>query len=291
MYIWIFKNYRIMKRVLLIVFLIVLNLGAEAQVRIPEMSPKAVVKQVVGLTDVEIVYSRPSARGRSVLGNLVPFGQLWRTGANENSIISFSDDVVINGKTLKKGKYALYSIPNVQTWDVLFYTATDNWGTPKEFDESKVALKVSVNEEALTKPVETFTLAINNLTTNSATLDISWENSYVSLKFEVPTNKLAIASIDKTLAGPTPEQFYTAAQYYYQSNGDIAKGRSYIDKAVEMSKNVPFYYLRLKSLIQAKQGDKKGAIETAKWSISASEAAGNKEYVEMNKASIEEWSR
>lgn len=280
-----------MKRVLLIVFLIVLNLGAEAQVRIPEMSPKAVVKQVVGLTDVEIVYSRPSARGRSVLGNLVPFGQLWRTGANENSIISFSDDVVINGKTLKKGKYALYSIPNVQTWDVLFYTATDNWGTPKEFDESKVALKVSVNEEALTKPVETFTLAINNLTTNSATLDISWENSYVSLKFEVPTNKLAIASIDKTLAGPTAEQFYTAAQYYYQSNGDIAKGRSYIDKAVEMSKNVPFYYLRLKSLIQAKQGDKKGAIETAKWSISASEAAGNKEYVEMNKASIEEWSR
>ncbi len=280
-----------MKKVLLIVFLIVLNLGAEAQVRIPEMSPKAVVKQVVGLTDVEIVYSRPSARGRSVLGNLVPFGQLWRTGANENSIISFSDDVVINGKTLKKGKYALYSIPNVQTWDVLFYTATDNWGTPKEFDESKVALKVSVNEEALTKPVETFTLAINNLTTNSATLDISWENSYVSLKFEVPTNKLAIASIDKTLAGPTPEQFYTAAQYYYQSNGDIAKGRSYIDKAVEMSKNVPFYYLRLKSLIQAKQGDKKGAIETAKWSISASEAAGNKEYVEMNKASIEEWSR
>ena len=124
-------------------------------------------------------------------------------------------------------------------------------------------MKVSVNEEALTKPVETFTLAINNLTTNSATLDISWENSYVSLKFEVPTNKLAIASIDKTLAGPTPEQFYTAAQYYYQSNGDIAKGRSYIDKAVEMSKNVPFYYLRLKSLIQAKQGDKKGAIESA----------------------------
>lgn len=280
-----------MKRFVVILFLMISHFAVEAQVRIPEMSPKAVVKQVVGLTDVEIVYSRPSAKGRSVLGNLVPFGQLWRTGANDNSIITFGDDVVINGKTLKKGKYALYTIPNVQTWDVIFYTATDNWGTPKEFDDAKVALKVNVNEEALTKPVETFTLGINNLTTNSATLDISWENSYVSLKFEVPTNKLAIASIDKTLAGPTPEQFYTAAQYYYQSNGDIAKGRTYIDKAVEMSKNVPFYYLRLKSLIQAKQGDKKGAIETAKWSISASEAAGNKEYVEMNKASIDEWSR
>lgn len=280
-----------MKRLYIVVFLIISHFAVEAQVRIPETSPKAIVKQVVGLTDVEIVYSRPSARGRSVLGNLVPFGQLWRTGANDNSIISFSDDVVINGKTLKKGKYAIYTIPNIQSWEVLFYTATDNWGTPKEFDESKVALKTTVNEEALTKPVETFTLAINNLDTSSATLDISWENSYVSLKFEVPTKKLAIASIEKALAGPTPEEYYTAAQYYYQSNSDITKSRAYIDKAVEMSKNVPFYYLRLKSLIQAKEGDKKGAIETAKWSISASEAAGNKEYVEMNKASIDEWSK
>ena len=280
-----------MKRVLIVLALIISHFAVEAQVRIPETSPKAVVKQVVGLTDVEIVYSRPSSKGRSVLGNLVPFGQLWRTGANDNSTISFSDDVVINGKTLKKGKYAIYTIPNIQSWEVLFYTTTDNWGTPKEFDESKVALKTTVNEEALTKPVETFTLAINNLDTSSATLDISWENSYVSLKFEVPTKKLAIASIEKTLAGPTPEEYYTAAQYYYQTNSDITKGRAYIDKAVEMSKNVPFYYLRLKSLIQAKEGDKKGAIETAQLSISASEAAGNKEYVDMNKASIDEWSK
>ncbi|MGM8363438.1 DUF2911 domain-containing protein [Flavobacterium sp. ARAG 55.4] len=280
-----------MKKIVIILSLIISHFAVEAQVRIPETSPKAIVKQVVGLTDVEIVYSRPSARGRAVYGNLVPFGQLWRTGANDNSTISFSDDVVINGKTLKKGKYALYTIPNIQSWEVVFYTKTDNWGTPKEFDESKVALKTTVKEEALPKPVETFTLAINNLESSAATLDISWENSYVSLKFEVPTKKLAIASIEKTLAGPAPEEFYTAAQYYYQSNSDIDKGREYIDKAVEMSKNVPFYYLRLKSLIQAKQGDKKGAIETAKWSISASEAAGNKEYVEMNKASIEEWSR
>ncbi|MFL9832240.1 DUF2911 domain-containing protein [Flavobacterium sp. ST-87] len=280
-----------MKKIVIVLSLIISHFAVEAQVRIPETSPKAIVKQVVGLTDVEIVYSRPSARGRAVYGNLVPFGQLWRTGANDNSTISFSDDVVINGKTLKKGKYALYTIPNIQSWEVLFYTKTDNWGTPKEFDESKVALKTTVKEEALPKPVETFTLAINNLESSAATLDISWENSYVSLKFEVPTKKLAIASIEKTLAGPAPEEFYTAAQYYYQSNSDIDKGREYIDKAVEMSKNVPFYYLRLKSLIQAKQGDKKGAIETAKWSISASEAAGNKEYVEMNKASIEEWSR
>ncbi len=280
-----------MKRVLIVLSLIISHFAVEAQVRIPETSPKAVVKQVVGLTEVEIVYSRPSARGRAVYGNLVPFGLLWRTGANDNSTISFSDDVVINGKTLKKGKYALYSIPNIQSWEIVFYTATDNWGTPKEFDEAKVALKVSVNEEALTKPVETFTIAVNNLETSSATLDISWENSYVSLKFEVPTKQLAIASVEKTLAGATPEEYYSAAQYYYQSNGDIAKAKEYIDKAVDLSKTPSFYYLRLKSLIQAKQGDKNGAIETAKLSIVVSEAAGNKDYVEMNKASIEEWSK
>jgi hypothetical protein len=83
------------------------------------------------LTDVEIVYSRPSARGRAVFGNLVPFGELWRTGANENTIITFSDDVIIDGKSLKKGKYALYTIPNIQSWEVIFYTATDNWGNQK----------------------------------------------------------------------------------------------------------------------------------------------------------------
>ena len=159
---------------------------------------------------------------------------MWRTGANDNSTVSFSDDVVINGKTLKKGKYALYTIPNIQSWEVIFYTATDNWGTPKDYDEAKVALKTTVKEEALPKPIETFTLAINNLETDSATLDIAWENSYVSLKFEVPTKKNAIASIEKALAEPTTEEYYTAAQYYYQSNGDIAKAKTYIDKAVEL---------------------------------------------------------
>jgi hypothetical protein len=81
----------------------------------------ATINQVVGLTDVEIVYSRPSARGRAVFGNLVPFGELWRTGANENTIITFSDDVIIDGKSLKKGKYALYTIPNIQSWEVIFF--------------------------------------------------------------------------------------------------------------------------------------------------------------------------
>ena len=280
-----------MKKILIALVVIITQFTLEAQVKTPQASPKSVINQVVGLTDVEVVYSRPSARGRAVFGNLVPFGQLWRTGANENTTVSFSDDVLIDGKTLKKGKYSLYTIPSIQSWDVIFYNTTDNWGNPAEFKEANVALKTTVKEEALPKSVDTFTIGFSAITNNSANLEIYWENSYAAVKFEVPTQKIAIASIEKVLAGPTAADYFGSAQYFLQSNGDIAKARTYIDKALEMSAEKPFYYLRLKSLVQAKQGDKKGAMETAKLSLVASEAAGNQDYVKMNKDSISEWSK
>ncbi|MEZ7499423.1 DUF2911 domain-containing protein [Flavobacterium sp. Arc3] len=280
-----------MKKILIALAIIITQFTLEAQIKTPQASPKTTIDQVVGLTDVEIVYSRPSARGRAVFGNLVPFGELWRTGANENTTISFSDDVIIDGKTLKKGKYALYTIPNIQSWEVIFYTATDNWGTPKEFNEANVALRTVVKEEAVPKAVESFTIGINGLDTNFAYLEMYWENSRVSLKFEVPSQKNAIASIEKVLAGPAAGDYFSAAQYFYQSNGDINTARTYIDKALELSADKPFYFLRQRSLILAKQGDKKGAIETAKLSLKAAEAAGNNDYVKMNKDSISEWSK
>lgn len=280
-----------MKKILIALAIIITQFTIEAQVKTPQASPKATINQVVGLTNVEVVYSRPSARGRAVFGNLVPFGKLWRTGANENTTISFSDDVIIGGKTLKKGKYAIYTIPNIQSWEVIFYTATDNWGTPEEFKEANVALRTSVKEESMPKAMDTFTIGINGLNSDYAFLEIFWENSFVSLKFEVPTQKTAIANIEKALAGPSAGDYFSAAQYFYQSNGDINKARSYVDKALEMSSEKPFYYLRLKSLIQAKQGDIKGAIETAKESLIASESAGNQDYAKMNKDSISEWSK
>jgi tetratricopeptide (TPR) repeat protein len=280
-----------MKKILIALAIIITQFTIEAQVKTPQASPKAEIKQSVGLTDVEIVYSRPSARGRAVFGNLVPFGKLWRTGANENTTVSFSDDVIIDGKTLKKGKYALYTIPNAQNWDIIFYTSTDNWGTPQDYNEANVALKTTVKEMTFPTTTETFTLGISNLDSNFAYLEMYWENSYARVKFEVPTQKVALESIEKTLAGPSAADYFASAQFYFQSNGDINKARTYIDKALESSKEKPFYYLRLKSLIQAKQGDRKAAVETAKLSLIASEAAGNQDYVKMNKDSISEWSK
>jgi hypothetical protein len=280
-----------MKKIFIALSLILACYIGNAQVRTPQSSPKAIIKQTVGLTDVEVVYSRPGARGRAVFGNLVPFGKLWRTGANENTIISFSDDVVIDGKTLKKGKYALYTVPRIESWEVIFYTTTDNWGLPVNWNEANVALKTTVKEDALPTPVESFTIGINGLDLNYAYLEMAWENSHVALKFEVPTQKIAKESIQKTLSGPTWNDYFNAAQYIFQSNGNIAEARTYVDKALEMSEDKPFYVSRLKSLIQAKQGDKSGAIETAKSSLAAAEAANNQDYVKMNKDSIAEWSR
>ncbi|PXY46958.1 DUF2911 domain-containing protein [Flavobacterium hydrophilum] len=280
-----------MKKLLIALAIILAPLVAEAQIKTPQASPKGYVKQTVGLTDVEVTYSRPGARGRAVFGNLVPFGKLWRTGANENTIINFGDDVVIDGKTLKKGKYSIYTIPRIESWEVIFYLSTDNWGLPENWNEAYVVLKTTVKEDALPTPVETFTIGINTLDQNSGYLEMAWENSHIALKFEVPTAKIATASIKKALAGPTWNDYYAASQYLFQSNGDMISAREYVDKALELSPDKPYYLTRLKSLIQAKQGDKAGAIETAKISLASAEAANNQDYVKMNKDSISEWSR
>jgi hypothetical protein len=280
-----------MKKILIAVAFIMAPFITEAQLKTPQASPKATVFQTVGLTDIEIVYSRPAARGRAVFGNLVPFGKVWRTGANENTTISFSEDVTIDGKTLPKGKYALYTIPKIESWEVIFYSTTNNWGTPETWNEANVVLRTTVKEEALTKAVESFTISVSNLDANFAYLDMAWENSSVSMKFEVPTQKATLANIEKALAGPTSADYFSAAQYIYQSNGDNAKALTYVDKALEMSTDKPFWFNRLKSLIQAKLGDKKAAIESAKLSLAAAEIAKNQDYVKMNKESIAEWSK
>lgn len=280
-----------MKKIVFALAVILSSFGSQSQVLTPQPSPKCILNQVVGLTDVEIEYSRPGTKGRNVFGDLVPFGKVWRTGANANTTISFSEDVIIDGKTLKKGKYALFTLPKVESWEIIFYSKTDNWGNPEEWNEADVALRASAVPEILNRNVESFTIDINNLDNNFAHLNLSWEKTLVSLKFEVPTQKKAMESIDKVLSGPSAGDYFSAAQFYYQSNGDLTKALNYVNKALELKKESPFWYTKLKSLIQAKLGDKKGAIETARLSLAAAKAAKNNDYIKMNEDNILEWSK
>lgn len=283
-----------MKKLIYAVAFMLATYAIEAQVKTPQPSPKTTVQQVVGLTDVTLDYSRPSAKGRTIFGDLVPFGKLWRTGANLNSMITFSDDVTIDGKALPKGKYAIFTVPKADTWEIIFYKTTDNWGTPEEFKEEDVALRANAKPILTDRRVETFTLSIGNITNDAADLEIAWEKTFVALKFEVPSKKAAMASIAKVLAGPTAGDYFSAAQYYYQANIDHNKALEFINKAIGMVKpgdDAPFWHLRLKSLIQAKLGDKKGAIETAKLSLAGAQKEKNDDYVKMNNDSIKEWSK
>lgn len=281
-----------MKKIILSAVFAFSTLAIQAQVKTPQASPITKIEQIVGLTDVEIQYSRPSIKGRTVFGELVPYGKLWRTGANANTTVSFSEDVVIGGKTLKKGKYALYTLPKADSWDVIFYANTDNWGLPEVWDETKVAVRTTVKPETINRKVETFTIGVNNVENDFAFLELAWEKTVVPVKFEVPTQKTAMKSIESTLAGPSANDFFSSAQYFYQSNGDLNKALTWINKAVDLKgAEAPYWYLRLKSLIQSKKGDKAGAIETAKLSLAGAEKDKNMDYVKMNKDSIAEWSK
>ncbi|MEW5675822.1 DUF2911 domain-containing protein [Flavobacterium enshiense] len=281
-----------MKRIVLTAVFAFATLAMQAQVKTPQASPVSKIEQTVGLTNVDIEYSRPSTKGRTVFGELVPYGKLWRTGANANTVISFSEDVTIDGKMLKKGKYALYTLPKADSWEVIFYNNTDNWGLPEKWDEANVAIRTIVKPENLNRKVETFTIGINNVDNDYAVLELLWEKTLIPVKFEVPTQKVALKSIEATLAGPTANDYFASAQYLYQSNGDMKKALTWVNKACDMkAAETPFWYLRLKSLVQAKNGDKVGAIETAKQSLAAAEKANNQDYMKMNKDSIMEWSK
>ncbi len=277
-----------MKKIVLIISVALISLGIEAQVEVPQPSPSSKIEQVIGLTDVTVEYSRPSMRGRTIFGNLVPFDKLWRTGANKNTQVTFSDDVKVGGKELKKGTYAIFTKPGKENWEVIFYSDANNWGTPRKWDDSKVAAKFSVKSNKIPFKVETFTIMFSDFTMESALLNIFWESTEAGIKIEVPSKKNALASIEKVMAGPSSGDHFQAA-VFYKDIKDFAKAKQHIDKAVSSSKEPAFWVLRQQSLIYAETGDKAGAIKAAKTSLQLAEKAGNADYVKLNKDSLSEW--
>jgi hypothetical protein len=277
-----------MKKLTLLFCAALVSFAVQGQISTPAPSPAAKIKQVVGLTDVTVEYSRPSMRGRTIFGDLVPFDKLWRTGANARTKITFSDDVKIGDQTLKAGSYAIFTKPGTASWEVIFYTDASGGGTPQEWDESKVAARTTAEVYNMPMDVQTFTISIDDLHNNGATLGILWEKSYVGVPFSVPTSEKAVNSIETVMAGPSGNDYFAAASYYFQEGKDLGKAKEWIDKAVAMNDKA-FWVMRQQSLIYAKMGDKAGAIKAAKKSLEVAEAAGNADYVKMNKDSLKEW--
>ena len=271
--------------------LIIISGFAFGQIETPQPSPLAKIEQVVGLTDVAITYSRPAVRNRSIMGDLVPYGEMWRAGANADTTIEFSDEVTIGGQRLASGKYAVFIRPGESMWEIFFYTKTDNGGLPDEWDPKAVALVVESTVDILDKSIESFTISIDNLHQNGATLNFSWENTQASLEFSVPTEAKAMASIDKTMKGtPKSRDYYNAAVYYREVDKDLNKAKKWIEKAIEMDDGKYWMY-RQQALILKALNETDAAIEASKTSLKLATEAGNQDYVRLNTKAIAEWSK
>ena len=256
----------------------------------PQPSPKATVEQRVGLTDVSVEYSRPGVRGRTIFGDLVPFGKTWRTGANSNTKVTFSSDVSIDGQTLNAGSYGLYTVPNENSWEIIFYSESDNSGVPRDWDDTKIVAKTSVEVYSIPMNVETFTITFDDVSSTSAVIGLLWKKTYVGIKFEVPTDKLVSETIDAVMAAsPEAGDYYNAAIYYRQQELDIKKANEWMEKAMSLTEKPAFWQLRQQSLIYAKMGETEKAIAVAEKSLELSKAAGNEAYVKMNTQSLAEW--
>lgn len=276
-------------------FLLLFNflfISAYAQVEAPQPSPKGTLTQVVGLTTVSVDYSRPSARGRKIMGGLVRYGDLWRTGANLNTTVSFSDDVNVGGKDLPAGKYGLYTRPQADQWEIYFYKKNNIGGIPKDWEEDQVALTIAVPAQYFQPMVETFTISFSDLNSNGALLNLIWEHTLVSIPIEVPTRSKTLASIQKTLsASPKAGDYFQAAVYYLQEKMDLETAQEWMEKALEMNPSPAYWMYRQYALILNERNNKEGALKAAKRSFELAEKAGNKDYVIMNRASISEWSQ
>lgn len=259
-----------------------------AQLQSPRVSPLSEVKQTIGLSEVTVKYNRPAVRDREVFGKMIPYGKRWRTGANENTTITFSDPVGLGNETLAAGTYALYTQPDTNQWEIIFYTDASNWGVPRNWDDDKVALSLKIPSKSHAF-VESFTIGFENVTLTGADLTLSWENTKVRVPFSVPTDEKMQAEIQRVMAdAPKAGDYYTAAVYHLNQDLDLKKAKQWIEKAVQMRSDA-FWYHRQKSLIHYELGEKDAAVAAAQTSLELAQKAGNQNYVRINQAQLEEW--
>lgn len=280
-----------MRSLVLTLIVAFLGIGSmNAQLNTPQPSPSAELEQQVGLTDITINYSRPSMKGRTIFADLVPMNTLWRTGANKNTMITFSTDVTVGGEDLKAGTYAIFTKPMADEWEVYFYTDTNNNGTPGEWDDTKVAAKAMAKSTKLPITMETLMMNIGNITNNSADFQLIWENTMISLPINVPTKAIVQKSIDQVMAGPSNRDYYDAAGFYLDEKENLATALEYVNKAISMDYE-KFWTVRRKALILAEMGNYKEAIKAAERSLELAKAANYDAYIRMNEKSIAEWKK
>jgi hypothetical protein len=256
------------------------TLVSQAQtLKTPAPSSSQSVKQSFGVGDITIDYSRPSVKDRVIYGDLVPFGKMWRTGANAATKITFSDDVKVEGKDVKAGTYAIYTIPNKDSWEVILYSDLTMGGNTSNFKAENEVLRVVVKPIALAAKVETFTIELADMTTTSTTLQLVWEKTLVPVKITTEIDAAVMNNIESVMAVDA-RPYFQAANYYYENNKDLNQALIWVNKAVEQNPKA-FWVMMLKARIELKLNDKKAAIASAEKTVAMATEAKNDDYVKM----------
>ncbi|RZF58672.1 DUF2911 domain-containing protein [Sphingobacterium corticibacterium] len=258
---------------------------SQAQAKFPPASSTTKIEQGIGIKKVSLVYQRPNINGRTIFGGLVPFDQVWRTGANSIPAITFEEDVILAGHKVPAGTYGLFTIPTKGDWTVILSKNVEQWGA-YQYNQSEDFLRFQAKSKQLSDKVETFTIAFENVKQTGADLTLAWENTKVSFPIVVNQSQEIMASIEEAMKSEK-KPYFQAAQYYYNNDLDINKAVEWANEADKGNTKAPHIkYWRAR--IQLKAGDKAGAIQTATEGIAMAKAANNEEYIKLNTQVLEE---
>ncbi|MFS4466719.1 DUF2911 domain-containing protein [Maribacter sp. 2210JD10-5] len=250
----------------IILLLTLSTFGMVAQTEFPSLSPLGSIEQKVGITEISIAYERPIARGRTIFGELVPFGTLWRTGAGNGTKIKFDDAVVIDDTVIPAGQYSLFTIPNRQEWTIILNNDATIYGL-EGYDETKNVIRFKTKANISNRYYESFTLDIDLVAAN-AELNISWENTRVTFQIKTQTDKRLMQMVkEEYLSGKVTDSdlLATGADYYYFLNTELETALKLINRAIDLRKVSWYYDLKIDLLTKRKQY--KGALQTLKTAI------------------------
>ena len=276
-----------MVRKITAIILLLLNLSLNAQINTPKLSPHCILTQEVGFNEITIDYSRPSIRDRVIFGELVPYGKIWRTGANASTKIKFKDEVSIEGHEIPAGEYALYTIPGIDEWTIIIHTVTDYWGVGKEYKATDDLVRFKVKPIKRNNKIETFTIEISDIGFSSCVLELKWEQTLIKMKVTMDTDKYVMAEIDEKMKGVSQATYYQAAVYYLENGKDLNKALEWINLA--LVNNEVFWILRQKALILAKLSKYNEAIACLNKSMKLAAEAENDEFLKQDEALLKEW--
>ncbi|WP_394975783.1 DUF2911 domain-containing protein [uncultured Croceitalea sp.] len=261
-----------------------------SQITHPKASPFAQVTQEVGLSKILIKYSRPAAKARKVFGGLVPYGRIWRVGANKSTKITLDTEMKVLGNVLPKGIYALYAFPEEEMWEIAFHTNTEHWGDGRQnYNPEEDLFRVKVKPLKIPYHQENFLMTFDSISHNSANLNLIWADTKVVLPFKVDTE----AQMEKEIASqlkenPTPQTYYEAARYLQEQGKDYKRALNYVNKALELGGDT-YYFHRVKSIVEAQLEDYSAAIASAKKSLKIASDLEKDEFVRMNNENIKKW--